>query len=558
MAGSAGDRRTGGPVAVREGFTPWPAEFAARYREAGYWRGEVLGDLLRPWADWADEARDPGRTAVVTRQGRHTYGELDARADELAAGLFELGVRPGDGVVVQLPNTVEFLVTCVALFRLGALPVLALPAHRRAELTYLTQYVGAVALVTSDRTPGVDHRTVAQEVRDACPTLKHVLVVGDPGPFLAWSQVRAPARELPRPDPQDVAFFLLSGGTTGLPKLIPRTHDDYAFQLRATAEAMSFDHRHAYLAAVPVAHNAALGCPGVLGALRVGGRAVLAASPSPDEVFPLMTQERVTLTTVMPAVLSLWVETADMFDVDLSDLVIEVGGAVLHPDLARAVRPALGATLTHWFGMAEGMLCFTRPGDGDEAAATTQGTPMCADDELLIVDETGEPVAPGEVGELLARGPCVLRGYYAVPEHNRTVFTPDGFLRTGDLARFDAEGRLVISGRIKDVINRGGEKVMADEVEGHLLAHERVRAAAVVPFPDRRLGEKTCAVIVADDPAPSLVELRKLLRDRGLADYKLPDRLEVVEALPLTNVGKVDKRALAAAVLGDLTTAASR
>ncbi|WP_233196660.1 AMP-binding protein [Verrucosispora sp. ts21] len=558
MAGSAGDRRTGGPVAVREGFTPWPAEFAARYREAGYWRGEVLGDLLRPWADWPDEARDPGRTAVVTRQGRHTYGELDARADELAAGLFELGVRPGDGVVVQLPNTVEFLVTCVALFRLGALPVLALPAHRRAELTYLTQYVGAVALVTSDRTPGVDHRTVAQEVRDACPTLQHVLVVGDPGPFLAWSQVRAPARELPRPDPQDVAFFLLSGGTTGLPKLIPRTHDDYAFQLRATAEAMSFDHRHAYLAAVPVAHNAALGCPGVLGALRVGGRAVLAASPSPDEVFPLMTQERVTLTTVMPAVLSLWVETADMFDVNLSDLVIEVGGAVLQPDLARAVRPALGATLTHWFGMAEGMLCFTRPGDGDEAAATTQGTPMCADDELLIVDEAGEPVAPGEVGELLARGPCVLRGYYAVPEHNRTVFTPDGFLRTGDLARFDADGRLVISGRIKDVINRGGEKVMADEVEGHLLAHERVRAAAVVPFPDRRLGEKTCAVIVADDPAPSLVELRKLLRDRGLADYKLPDRLEVVEALPLTNVGKVDKRALAAAVLGDLTTAASR
>ncbi|PMR62088.1 2,3-dihydroxybenzoate-AMP ligase [Verrucosispora sp. ts21] len=545
-------------MAVREGFTPWPAEFAARYREAGYWRGEVLGDLLRPWADWPDEARDPGRTAVVTRQGRHTYGELDARADELAAGLFELGVRPGDGVVVQLPNTVEFLVTCVALFRLGALPVLALPAHRRAELTYLTQYVGAVALVTSDRTPGVDHRTVAQEVRDACPTLQHVLVVGDPGPFLAWSQVRAPARELPRPDPQDVAFFLLSGGTTGLPKLIPRTHDDYAFQLRATAEAMSFDHRHAYLAAVPVAHNAALGCPGVLGALRVGGRAVLAASPSPDEVFPLMTQERVTLTTVMPAVLSLWVETADMFDVNLSDLVIEVGGAVLQPDLARAVRPALGATLTHWFGMAEGMLCFTRPGDGDEAAATTQGTPMCADDELLIVDEAGEPVAPGEVGELLARGPCVLRGYYAVPEHNRTVFTPDGFLRTGDLARFDADGRLVISGRIKDVINRGGEKVMADEVEGHLLAHERVRAAAVVPFPDRRLGEKTCAVIVADDPAPSLVELRKLLRDRGLADYKLPDRLEVVEALPLTNVGKVDKRALAAAVLGDLTTAASR
>ena len=511
-----------------KGFTPWPQEFADRYRQAGYWRGEVLGDLLRGPA-----ATDPRRAAVVTRTGRYSYGELDTRADELAAGLADLGIGRFDRVVVGLPNTVDFVTTCVALFRIGALPVLALPAHRRAELTYLAQYSEAVALITPSG-------ELAREVAKDAATLRHLITTED------LTSVKGAPREHEGPRPSDVAFFLLSGGTTGLPKLIPRTHDDYAFQMRATAEAMGFDEHQAYLAALPVAHNAALGCPGALGALWAGGRAVLASSPSPDEVFPLIAQEKVTLTTLMPAVLSLWIDTAGLFQADLSGLTIEVGGAVLNPEVGRKVRPALGATLTHWFGMAEGILVFTRREDGDEAAATTQGTPMCDADELLIVDEDDSPVAPGEVGQLLVRGPCVLRGYYNVEEHNRTVFTSEGYLRTGDLARMTPEGRLVITGRLKDVINRGGEKVSSDEVESHLTAHPGVRAAAVVPLPDRRLGEKICAFIVAKGEAPSLSQLRELLRERGLADYKLPDRLEVVDALPQTNVGKIDKRRLAA------------
>ncbi|GIJ79603.1 2,3-dihydroxybenzoate-AMP ligase [Micromonospora phaseoli] len=526
------------------GCVPWPDEPAQRYRQEGIWRGEVLGDLLRPWA-----ARDPDRTAVVTRHGRHSYAGLDNRADRLAAGLVALGIGPGDRVVVQLPNTPDFVVTCVALFRVGALPVLALPAHRRAELGYLAEYAGAAALVVPDVLAGTDHRDLARAVRQAVPGLKHVLVAGEAQELTALRDVDAEPLELPAPDPSEVAFFLLSGGTTGLPKLIPRTHDDYAFQLRATAEAMGFDEHGAYLAALPVAHNAALGCPGVLGALRAGGRAVLAASPAPDEVFPLITAEQVTLTTLMPALLPVWTETAAVFGADLSKLVIEVGGATLSPEVARRVRPATGATLTHWFGMAEGVLCFTRPGDGDEVAATTQGTPLSPADELRVVDEADRDVPAGKVGELLARGPCTLRGYYAVPEHNRTVFTADGFLRTGDLVRRDAAGRLVVVGRIKDVVNRGGEKISVDEVEAHLVAHPAVRTAAVVPVPDPRLGEKTCAVIVARDAPPSLAEVHDFLRARGLADFKLPDRLHVTPQLPYTPVGKIDRRALAREVV---------
>lgn len=524
-----------------EGCVPWPDELAARYRREGYWRGEALGDLLRPWA-----RTDPGRTALIAPGRRWTYGELDGRADRLAAGLLGLGVRGGDRVVVHLPNGADFVVLCIALFRLGALPVLALPSHRRVEITHLCRHTGAVAYVLPDRHLGFDCRPLAREVRAAAPSLRHVLVAGDPAELGALDAVDGEPGPLPAPDPADAAFFLLSGGTTGLPKLIPRTHDDYAHQLRATAGAMGFDERGVYLAALPIAHNAALGCPGVLGALLAGGRALLAPSPSPDDVFPLVRSERPTLTTLMPSVLTLWLETAPLYEADLTGLVVEVGGAMLPPAVARRVRTELGCTLTHWFGMAEGLLSFTRLDDPDEVAATTQGWPLNDADEVRVVDERGDDVAAGQAGELLARGPSVLRGYYRDPERNAVAFTADGFLRTGDLVRRTPEGRLVATGRIKDVVNRGGEKVPVEELEDHLRAHLDVRDAAVVAVPDRLMGEKTCAFVVPAGEPPGLGALRRFLTERGLADYKLPDRVEAIDALPLTGAGKVDKAALRA------------
>lgn len=524
-----------------DGCVPWPDDVAERYRREGYWRGEVLGDLTR------DVARtDPGRTAVVAGARRYTYGEVDDRADRLAAGLAARGIRPGDRLVVQLPNTIDFVVVCLALFRLGALPALALPAHRRNEIGYLCRHTDAVGYVIPDVAQGFDFRDLAREVRAEAPTVRHVLVSGEAAEFTGLDSVDATPAPSPAPDPGEVAFFLLSGGTTGMPKLIPRTHDDYAYQLRATAEAMGFGPTGVYLAALPAAHNAALGCPGVLGALRAGGTVVLAASPSPDEVFPLIERERVTLTTLMPAFLPVWMDLAEVFGADLSRVTIEVGGARLDPEVAAKVRPTLGCTLTHWFGMAEGLLCFTRRDDPDDAPVHSQGRPMSPADELRVVDDADRDVPAGEVGQLIVRGPTALRGYYRAPEYNARAFTADGFLRTGDLVRFAPGGELVVTGRIKDVVNRGGEKVPAGEVEEHLMAHPDVRDAAVIAVPDAALGEKTCAVVVARGSVrPGLGELRDFLARRGLAGYKLPDRLETVEALPYTGVGKVDKVALA-------------
>lgn len=529
-----------------QGCVPWPPEAVERYRRAGYWREETLSELLRTVA-----ATDGHRIALVAGDRRLSYAELDAWADRLAGGLREIGVHRGDRVVVQLPNVPEFAVAAIAAFRLGAVPVFALPAHRRTEIAYLCEHTEAVAYVVPGVVGGFDHRDLAREVRRAVPGLRHVIVAGDdPGGFTPLAELDGPAASAAA-DPAEVAFFLLSGGTTGVPKLIPRTHRDYAFQIRATAAEMGFDAGGVYLAALPVSHNAALGCPGLLGALRAGGRVVLAASPSPDEVFPLIAREKVSLTTLMPAYLPLWADTVSLFDVDLSGLTLEVGGAPLPAVVAERADATLGCTVTRWFGMAEGLLVFTRRDDPVEVRTATEGRPLCRDDEIRIVDGQDRPVAPGEAGELLVRGPCVLRGYYRAADYNALAFTPDGFLRTGDLVRLDPDGRLLVQGRLKDVVNRGGEKVPPEEVEGHLLAHPHVREVAVVGVADPVLGEKTCAVVVAAaDARPTLGSLRGWLTGRGVAGFKLPDRLVLVDRLPRTGLGKVNKPALADAIAG--------
>ena len=530
-------------------LTEWPAELAAAYREAGYWLGRSLDDELRGWA-----VRHGERTALVAGGGRWTYRELDERVTALASRLHRLGVGAGDRAVVQLPNTAEFVFTVFALFRLGAQPVLALPAHRSNEINYLCQVSDAVAYVIADRHAGFDFRSLAGEALRHAPTLKHVLVAGDPGEFTPLEDGEQPG-ELPEPsaDGGSIALFLLSGGTTGLPKLIPRTHDDYVYNIRASAEVCGLTEDTVYLAALPVAHNFPFGCPGMLGTFHAGGTVVLAPSPAPPDAFPLIERERVTVTALVPPLALLWMEAVAWAGRDLSSLrVLQVGGAKFKPEAAVRVASTLDCQLQQVFGMAEGLLCYTHLDDPDDVVVNTQGRPMSPADEIRVVDPDGADVPPGELGELLTRGPYTLRGYYRAAQYNTRAFTPDGFYRTGDLVRVTETGHLVVEGRAKDIINRGGEKISAEEVENHLLAHPAVRDVAVVGMPDDVLGERSCAYVVPRGAAPALAELVAFLRQRGLADYKLPDRLEVVETFPGTGVGKVSKKDLAADIAAKL------
>ncbi|MFF3667034.1 (2,3-dihydroxybenzoyl)adenylate synthase [Microtetraspora malaysiensis] len=528
------------PEAPMPGVAGHPPAFAERYRAEGYWRGQVLGDLLRPWSG-------SERTAVVDPQGRRwSYAELDRQADRFAAGLAALGIERGDRIVVQLPNIAAFASVSIGCYRLGAIPVYGLPGHRRREISYLAGHAEAVALVVADEYQGFSYVELARETQKEVSSVRHVIVVGEPAEFLGFEQVLAEPVPLPGPRPSDVAFFLLSGGTTGLPKLIPRTHDDYAYQLYAAAEATATGADGCYLASLPVAHNAALGCPGLLGTLAVGGKVVLPRNPSPDVVLDLVESERVTLTTLMPPMVQVWREAREFFEVDLSDLVIQVGSAHLSPDLAASITSEMGARLTHWFGMAEGLLTCTRLDDPEEVVIGTQGRPLAAADELKVVDENDAEVAPGEVGELLTRGPYTIRGYYRADDVNARAFTADGFLRTGDLVRITAEGNMVVEGRLKDVINKGGEKIVAAELEDVLGLHPAIRQVAVVGVPHELMGEVPCVFAVPDGEMPTPAQVREFLTAHGVATYKLPDRIEAVAALPRTTVGKIDKQRLRA------------
>jgi 2,3-dihydroxybenzoate-AMP ligase len=550
------------------GCVPFPDEFARRYRQEGYWRGERLGDLLRRWA-----AEGGDRPAVSDGQRVVSYAELDAAADRVAYGLRRLGLSRGDRVVVQLPNIVEFPAVCFGLLRLGAMAVFALPPHREHEISYLAEHSEAAAYLACDTFGGFGYGDLGAAARKASPSLSHVLLLDGPDDQASGAvdlrrllddpvdatEARASADADP-PDPSDIAFFLLSGGTTGLPKLIPRTHDDYVYNLTASAEVSGLGPSTVYMVALPAAHNFPLGCPGLMGTFSVGGRVVMAPSAKPDDAMAVVEAERVTITALVPALAIRWLEALEsgrqVKPPNLSSLeVLQVGGARLVPEVARRIGPAIGCRVQQVFGMAEGLLNYTRLDDPDDVVVETQGRPLSPADELRIVGPDGEPVAAGEPGELLTRGPYTIRGYYRADAHNASAFTADGFYRTGDIVRLHPSGNLTVEGRAKDLINRGGEKISAEEIENLLLAHPAVREAAAVAMPHPVLGEQTCAYLVLrPDDALDLAALAAYLDGRGVARFKWPERLEIVDTLPVTNVGKVDKKKLREDIATKLAT----
>ena len=326
---------------------------------------------------------------------------------------------------------------------------MAMPAHRGHELRYLAAHAEVTSIAVPDRLGDFDHQALGREVAEATPSVRLLLVAGgtvgtDATDLRALAEpADDPAAARARldrvaPDSGDIAVFLLSGGTTGLPKLITRTHDDYEYNARRSAEVCGFDSDTVYLVALPAGHNFPLACPGILGTLMNGGRVVLARTPDPDKVLPAdgrrgrdghrrragrrpaLDRRRRRRPPPAPPALRL----------------LQVGGARLAPEVARRAEPVLGGTLQQVFGMAEGLLNYTRPDDPDDIKIETQGRPMCPDDEILVVDASDNPVpARTSMGALLTRGPYTPRGYYRADEHNARAFTPDGWYRTGDIVR---------------------------------------------------------------------------------------------------------------------------
>jgi 2,3-dihydroxybenzoate-AMP ligase len=538
------------------GCVPWPEAFARRYRERGYWQGISLFELLRRSA-----ARAPGKIALIDGERRLSYAELVCQAEDLAAGLQALGLRPQERVIFQFGNGLELIVALFALLRAGVIPIMALPAHRRSEIGCWVEHAGAVAHFIAASTPKFDYTALARDVAAEHAGIRYIVSAGAAADGVTsleslrgqgetrGSQLEAAASAMPEPAADEVALMLLSGGTTGMPKLIPRTHDDYVYNATQAGAAAGFGPDTVFLAVLPMAHNYTLACPGVLGVLAHGGTAVIAGGTAAETVFPTIARERVNVVAATVPLVAKWLDCGEFGRHDLSSLRLFIsGGAKLAPELRRRVEERFQCEYQENFGTGEGLINMTRVGDPERIRYLSSGRPISEADEIKVIDENGNALREGQVGELLARGPYTIRGYYKAEAANRDAFTADGFYRMGDIVRV-VNGYIYLEGRRKDLVNRGGEKISCEEVENYILAHPKVMSVCVVAMPDAVFGEKACAfAILRQGCVLTHEELVSFLQSRDIARFKLPERLEIVDEFPISPAGKILRRELRAQI----------
>ncbi|MFD9669339.1 (2,3-dihydroxybenzoyl)adenylate synthase [Rhodococcus sp. NPDC059968] len=542
----------------------FPEDRARHYRESLMWSDDPTGRRLHHIA-----TRFPDRIAVISAEGSVTFAELDRRTDQIAAGLVRLGLSRLDPVIFQLTNRLETVLAWYGCLKAGLVPIATLAAHRMHEIGHVSRKVGAVVHIVEAHTAGFDLVEFAREHAAGHPSVRHIISVGDeagnnrPGvsrledlgletdPGAARAMVEQIEAQT---DPLDVVAFQLSGGTTGVPKVIPRIHAEYWNNALFYAQRLGWDEHSRVAHLIPIIHNAGISC-GLHAAHSVGACLVLATADAP-RAFELMARTEATEVLIghghYQAVLTPDFDKARAF---LRRVVLS--GAKVPPELFERVDDGAGHWAGQLFGMSEGLLTVTPLDSPTHARLTTVGTPIVSDDEIRILEPGTENELPdGGVGELCCRGPYTIPGYFDAPEHNVDAFTSDGFYRTGDLAAFtviDGTRYLSIEGRIKDLINRGGEKINAEELELLLLEHPHIANAAVVAMPDPRLGEKTCAYLVATDEEPvSMEAIQEHLALLGVAKFKWPERLEWVASLPHTTVNKIDKKRLRAEIAAKL------
>jgi len=435
---------------------------------------------------------------------------------------------------------------------------MCMPPFRKTEIEHIATKSMAKGYVIPDLHRKFNFLELAQEISETVSSIEKVFVAGHDcydGQFLIKDllakeynreEIEATLKKC-RPDPFEPAVFLLSGGTTGLPKIIPRTHNDYLYMANMAGLNLGVNKDTVYLAIAPLVHNMTLACPGLMGTLFRGGKVILTTVTDSENLCKVIEKEKITHIPLVPALILNLLNFDKRDDYDISSLqVIISGGSKLNPEVAKRVKPEVGSDLVQQFGMAEGLLAQTQIDDVDEIKFNTVGRPVSPADQIKIVDDEGNEVQPGETGELYCRGPYTIRGYYAAPEHNKNAFTKDGFYKSGDMFKLVPQsGCLIVEGRKKDLINRGGEKINCEEIENLVLSHPKVDNAALVAMPDPVMGEKACIYVTLKQKEEfTLAELNEFLLEKRIAKFKLPERLEVIEQFPLTTVGKISKKHL--------------
>lgn len=534
-----------------EGFTEYKREDAEKYNKYRWWLGITWGDLF-------DKATDlyPNKEALVDDTSRFTYAQQREKVDRLAISLIKLGIGQRDFVLLQLPNWPEFIFSFFALQKIGAIPVLLIPRHGQMEINHLCSLTSPKAWIVPEKYGKIDYLPLIDSVRKANPQLQHIIAVRTKRNSQSMSLDKlietadlsqANFQELAnrRPDPMEVAQIMPTGGTTGLPKAAPRTHNDFIANVEYHSRAWEITSNDTILTAAPVAHGQGMLCS-VGGSFFNFAKLVLIDSTNPEDICRVIERERVTAFPTVPAIVNRLVNFEGLKRYDLSSLKkIYAGGAPSPPELVKSVYEKIGCQYVNAFGSVEGSSAMTRLEDDFDTICNTVGRKDCPYNRFKIIDREEREQPPNTEGELVTKGPTIFTGYFKSAEENKKTFTKDGFLKTGDLARIDDSGNIKITGRIKDIILRGGENISAIEIEELIATHPSVQDVAVVGMPDKALGERVCAYVqpVAGVKLDS-EGIITFLKTRGASVLQLPERIEFIDAIPLTNVGKADKRSL--------------
>jgi non-ribosomal peptide synthetase component E (peptide arylation enzyme) len=539
-------------VKFLEGFTPYKKNDAARYNKLRWWSGLTFGDLL-------DRAADihPEKEAFVDGRTRMTYGEAREKTDRLAVGLMDLGIQPLGRVLVQLPNWNEFVLAYFALQKIGAITVLLIDRYRQFEITRLIDLTGATSWIVPSRYKNTDYLPIIHDVLKEHPEVKQVITVrgeGDPKPFTSLESLIGKAELTEetrnrlaerRPDPMQVCHMGPTGGTTGAPKIVPRTHNSFLVGTEYCSKSWEQSIEDINLLAGPIGHDLTFS-KGFMGSVITMGKVIFLDSTDNQDICGTIERERVTSIIWVPTLAQRMLQYEDLNKYDLSSLKkMHSAGGASHPDLVKEVTERLKMKFFNGYGGTEGMTTITRPRDPLEVICTTVGRPTCPFDTYKVIDQKGKALPLGAEGELVLKGPGVFTGYYNNPEENKKVFTRDGFFRTGDLARINEKGYITLTGRIKEMINRGGESISATEIERLITRHPGVAAVAVIPMPDPLMGERVCAYIQPKGGARlAFEEVISFLKGQKASVLQLPERIEFIDEMPYTGVQKTDKRFL--------------
>ncbi|HDD0428227.1 TPA: AMP-binding protein [Staphylococcus aureus] len=515
-----------------------------KYYDENVWKHKTLDEYLEGKVEQYSK-----NIAVIDGDIEITYEELSEEINNYAIEMQRDGIKENDKVVIQLPNCLEFIFVIFALFKIGAIPVLTLAKHRKIEIKGIIENSKAVAYIAKSNYLGFSYEEFINDIEAEIDfNLKKYIL----GPTQEYKNFYKLNRNdyvyqleecLDKARYKSMGLLLLSGGTTGVPKLIPRRHCDYIYVAEQCAKRCLFDENVKYLATLPIAHNFPLGCPGIIGTFSVGGTVVICKITSPDEMFPLIEERKVTHMALVPSIAKLCIEFYKYdSDYDINSLkMIQVGGALLDLYTAKDIEDKFGCILQQIYGIAEGLICTTEATDSKEIIYETQGKPISEYDEIKIVNEFGIEVDDGEFGELLVRGPYTIYNYY----NARQIGCVDEelYFMTGDKVCKKTNGRYKVVGRVKEMINKSGEKILPIELESILLEHSLVDEVKVIGLQDDVLGEKICVCLKSKEDI-SLHEVRTYLKTKGLAEFKLPDIIKKIDEWPLTSFGKIDNKKL--------------